>query len=542
MAVTLEASTPPRADRAVVFACDGSYAALRRCSRPSRSRALHPGGDFDICLCCADETPAGAAGLAQLGMRLLPGRRPAASSPALRLDAAADARWSTCGWRCRRPSPGEYRRLLYLDADVFVQGGDFAALMDVDLGAARARRRCATTSQWRTPGRRPEPVPAARAVGTAPYFNAGVLLIDVGRLQRPGDPRALRRLRAAAPRSDDPARPEPAERDAARRLGRVSPVWNWQYTWASRLFEAMEDAHVVHFIGPKKPWTHAGGELPLRFRRAYRAFFAEHFPERRSAPDGTRRMANPAFLREDAGQAPALARARPAAISTASRRSDGDPLSCARGRIGWTARSSFGGGLGGAGLAADALGAAARPARPLAARRRDRGHRPRPRLRRALERADAGRASLFGGRALAAGRGDLRAAGAGRGAALAAGGAAARRAGVRDRRHDLAGEGAVGPGYAALDARLARAVHLRFGLPAELPKLVKAQIKRADRISAWLEAVHLAGLRGGRGRPLLRGAEGRGPRARWRCSCGRRLEVKAAFLARHAELCAALPS
>ena len=71
---------------------------------------------------------------------------------------------------------------------------------------------------------------------------------------------------------------------------------------------------------------------------------------------------------------------------------------------------------------------------------------------------------------------------------------------------------AVGPGYAALDERLARAVHIRFGLPAELPKLVKAQIKRADRISAWLEAVHLAGFEAGGGGPVLRGAEGRGAR------------------------------
>ena len=76
----------------------------------------------------------------------------------------------------------------------------------------------------------------------------------------------------------------------------ISPVWNWQYTWASRLFEAMADAHVVHFIGPKKPWTHAGGELPLRFRRAYRAFFAEHFPEAPVGEDGVAPMANRAFL------------------------------------------------------------------------------------------------------------------------------------------------------------------------------------------------------------------------------------------------------
>ena len=53
---------------------------------------------------------------------------------------------------------------------------------------------------------------------------------------------------------------------------------------------------------------------------------------------------------------------------------------------------------------------------------------------------------------------------------------------------------AVGPDYAALDARLAAAVHLRFGLPAALPAPVKAAIKRADRLSAWLEAVRIAGF------------------------------------------------
>ncbi len=53
---------------------------------------------------------------------------------------------------------------------------------------------------------------------------------------------------------------------------------------------------------------------------------------------------------------------------------------------------------------------------------------------------------------------------------------------------------AVGPDYAAMDARLAAAVHLRFGLPATLPTPVKALIKRADRLSAWLEAVRIAGF------------------------------------------------
>ena len=53
---------------------------------------------------------------------------------------------------------------------------------------------------------------------------------------------------------------------------------------------------------------------------------------------------------------------------------------------------------------------------------------------------------------------------------------------------------AVGPGYGALDDRLSAAIHLRFGLPAQLPVKIKRQIKKADRISAWLEATQIAGF------------------------------------------------
>lgn len=95
---------------------------------------------------------------------------------------------------------------------------------------------------------------------------------------------------------------------------------------------------------------------------------------------------------------------------------------------------------------------------------------------------------------------------------------------------------AVGPGYAELDARLAAAVHVRFGLPAVLPKPVKAQIKRADRISAWMEATRIAGFgvaeaNGLFGVPkLLPGVDLRlRPPA----------EARADFLARNAELLAA---
>lgn len=53
---------------------------------------------------------------------------------------------------------------------------------------------------------------------------------------------------------------------------------------------------------------------------------------------------------------------------------------------------------------------------------------------------------------------------------------------------------AVGPGYETLDDRLSRAIHIRFGLPAKIPLEVKRRIKKADKISAWLEATQIAGF------------------------------------------------
>jgi 5'-deoxynucleotidase YfbR-like HD superfamily hydrolase len=53
---------------------------------------------------------------------------------------------------------------------------------------------------------------------------------------------------------------------------------------------------------------------------------------------------------------------------------------------------------------------------------------------------------------------------------------------------------AVGLDYKAFESRLLQAIHRRFGLPAELPEAVAADIKRADRIAAYFEATVLAGF------------------------------------------------
>ena len=98
---------------------------------------------------------------------------------------------------------------------------------------------------------------------------------------------------------------------------------------------------------------------------------------------------------------------------------------------------------------------------------------------------------------------------------------------------------AVGPAYGALDDRLTAAIHIRFGLPAVLPAAIKKAIKAADNVSAWLEAVHIAGFTeaeanrffGKHPPQLVRGLsiQLRPP-----------VVVRADFVARHAALMAAL--
>ena len=95
---------------------------------------------------------------------------------------------------------------------------------------------------------------------------------------------------------------------------------------------------------------------------------------------------------------------------------------------------------------------------------------------------------------------------------------------------------AVGGDYKRVEARLKRAIHIRFGLPPEPPDEIERRIKAADRASAYLEATALAGfsikearkLFGEPGPPIRDFAPYLAPM--------RPADVEARFLARFAEL------
>jgi 5'-deoxynucleotidase YfbR-like HD superfamily hydrolase len=53
---------------------------------------------------------------------------------------------------------------------------------------------------------------------------------------------------------------------------------------------------------------------------------------------------------------------------------------------------------------------------------------------------------------------------------------------------------AIGINYKELELKLQAAIHLRFGLPAVVPKALAALFKKADHLSAYYEATQLAGF------------------------------------------------
>jgi hypothetical protein len=274
MAIGLSCRGEQGADTAVVFACDRNY--LRYAAFAAAQIAtLTPERTFDICLCSPDEALDPVPGLSALGLRYCQ-----VSTGGIFGGLNVDARRTEAMYlRLALPEAfaGQYRRLLYLDSDVFVQGGDFRRLLDVDTGESSVAA-VLDNIQWRSPNRRPVEF---RRLGlpATPYLNSGVLLIDTACYQRDSVLERCREVGRAHPEALSAHDQSMLNLALRGEWSELSPVWNWQYTRSSMLFEAMEGAHVVHFIGAKKPWGHTGGALPPKFGRAYRAFFAEHFPD-----------------------------------------------------------------------------------------------------------------------------------------------------------------------------------------------------------------------------------------------------------------------
>ncbi len=97
----------------------------------------------------------------------------------------------------------------------------------------------------------------------------------------------------------------------------------------------------------------------------------------------------------------------------------------------------------------------------------------------------------------------------------------------------------VGDGYKALEHRLLAVIFIRFGLPAAPTDPVMRLVKRADTVSAYLEAVRLAGFSETDAVKIF-GAPSNAELLTVELPCRTPSEAKAAFLARFEDLSAAM--
>ena len=95
---------------------------------------------------------------------------------------------------------------------------------------------------------------------------------------------------------------------------------------------------------------------------------------------------------------------------------------------------------------------------------------------------------------------------------------------------------AVGGDYQRIEARLMQAIHIRFGLPPQLPPDVVKRLKAADRASAYMEATALAGFAVPEARKLFGEPDLPVDRFAAYLEPMRPGDVEARFLARFAEL------
>lgn len=233
-----------------------------------------PDRDFDICILSQDELPPHPLWDAQ-------------SIRVLRIDTAdladkvpSDARVSFAAYlRIMAPAllQDDYRRLLYLDADVFYNRGDLSRLLDLDLngrpiGAVR------DMNQLREKARIPDDFKPF-GLGFAPYFNSGIMLIDNAAWTAQDVSESC--IKFAIENADKILQHDQTVLNITLRNNWVElpMVWNFLYSHQTLYFSAMFDVCFYHFIGRRKPFKGKYGGFPRRFTREYQSFFDTHFPD-----------------------------------------------------------------------------------------------------------------------------------------------------------------------------------------------------------------------------------------------------------------------
>mgnify|MGYP006080317351 CR=1 FL=1 len=160
-----------------------------------------------------------------------------------------------------------FDRILYLDTDVIITGENLDSIFSINMqnatvGAVR------DVYQSTRPNRYPREFNAL-GLPNAPYFNAGVLLIDGKAWKGKGIYNKIKKVAQNNPEAITALDQSLLNLAVYCDWLEISPVWNWQLSernWKTMLQTSVE---ICHIAGPNKAWSENNAtSLPINFARS----------------------------------------------------------------------------------------------------------------------------------------------------------------------------------------------------------------------------------------------------------------------------------
>jgi lipopolysaccharide biosynthesis glycosyltransferase len=263
---------PQRHDRAVAFCCDRNYYHLALFMIWQIAHH-NPDRQFDFLIISQDDLPV-PAWARSLGIAIhRPGTLPEAAEAGRYFGSMAPLHRILLA----RDFGSRYRRILYLDCDMFVEGGDINRLLDVDLGHHPIGAVLDAPFLYETNYYAKEYV--RLGIPPAPYANTGMQVIDTAAyVEQEVDRRSFDvcKTHPSAIIYTDQSLTNIALRGG---FAQLAPCWNWQNNARLPFVSMNYPVFLRHFIGRWKPDRYVGRRLDARFNLAYREFFARVLPE-----------------------------------------------------------------------------------------------------------------------------------------------------------------------------------------------------------------------------------------------------------------------
>lgn len=164
-----------------------------------------------------------------------------------------------------------YERILYLDADVFINdASQINQLLDIPMGD-HALAAVRDVHQSIQPNRITKEHRSLK-LPTTPYFNSGVLLVQSSRWKSHSLYKKVVHL-TKNHRDHLFCHDQSLLNLACRgKWLELAPVWNWQYSKRNNFLSEMVSPKIIHFAGAVKLWHAPNGDTPHRYWQAYQAF------------------------------------------------------------------------------------------------------------------------------------------------------------------------------------------------------------------------------------------------------------------------------